>query len=79
MKAYAASRRVAGAVAAAAVALGLGLLWLVGRRPAPVAMVRCPIHGIAYDAELEICPDCAKVDGETGSAILTPTEKGEAR
>lgn len=53
MKAYAASRRVAGAVAAAAVALGLGLLWLVGRRPAPVAMVRCPIHGIAYDPHRE--------------------------
>ena len=25
-----------------------------------VPMVRCPIHGIAYDTELEICPDCAR-------------------
>jgi hypothetical protein len=79
MNASATSRLVAEAVAASAVALGLGLLWLVGRRPAPVTVVRCPIHGIAYDAELEICPDCVKLDGETGSGILTPTEKGDAR
>ena len=24
------------------------------------AIVRCPIHGIAYDEELEDCPECAK-------------------
>ncbi len=23
-------------------------------------IVRCPIHGIAYDEEREICPECAK-------------------
>jgi hypothetical protein len=23
-------------------------------------IVRCPLHGIAYDAELEECPDCAR-------------------
>jgi hypothetical protein len=79
MNAFAVSRRVAGAVAASAVALGLGLLWLAGRRPAPVAVVRCPIHGIAYDAELEICPDCAKEDSATGSGILAPTGKGDGR
>jgi hypothetical protein len=22
-------------------------------------IVQCPIHGVAYDAELEICPACA--------------------
>ena len=45
---------------AAAAGLGLGLLWLAGRRPAAVPVVRCPIHGIAYDIELEVCPDCAR-------------------
>jgi len=25
-----------------------------------MAIVRCPIHGIAYDEELEDCPECAK-------------------
>jgi hypothetical protein len=79
MNASAVSRRGAVAVAASAVALGLGLLWLAGRRPAPVAVVQCPIHGIAYDAELEVCPDCVKVDGATGSGILAPTEKGDGR
>jgi hypothetical protein len=79
MNASVTSWRVAGAVAASAVALGLGLRWLGGRRPAPVAVVRCPIHGIAYDAELEVCPDCVKVDGATGSGILAPTEKGGGR
>jgi len=23
-------------------------------------IVRCPIHGIAYDEEREACPECAK-------------------
>jgi len=35
-------------------------VWLSGRRPTAVPVVRCPIHGIAYDTELEICPDCAR-------------------
>jgi hypothetical protein len=25
-----------------------------------VLMTRCPIHGIAYDVEREVCPECAK-------------------
>jgi hypothetical protein len=32
------------------------------RRAAPIPVSRCPIHGIAFDAELEVCPDCAKTD-----------------
>ncbi len=63
MKGCAASRRVAGVAAAVTVALGWG----------------CPIHGIAYDAELEVCPDCAKVDGATGSGTLPTAEKGGVR
>jgi hypothetical protein len=52
----------AGRIATAAVlaAVGLGLFWLSGRRPTAVPVVRCPIHGIAYDTELEVCPDCAR-------------------
>jgi hypothetical protein len=30
--------------------------------------VRCPIHGIAYDTELEVCPECAKTQTVTGGA-----------
>jgi hypothetical protein len=52
--------RVAAAAVVAAAGLGLGLLWLAGPRPAAVPVVRCPIHGIAYDTELEVCPDCAR-------------------
>lgn len=48
----------AAVVATAGAALVLG--WLHRHRPASVPVVRCPIHGVAYDAELEICPDCAK-------------------
>ena len=54
-----AGRNAAAAILAAA-GLGLSLRWLAGRRPAVVPVVRCPIHGIAYDTELEICPDCAR-------------------
>jgi hypothetical protein len=25
-----------------------------------VRMIRCPAHGIAYDSEREVCPECAK-------------------
>ena len=46
--------------------LALGLLLLGGRRSAPLPVARCPIHGIAYDAELEMCPDCAKTDAAGG-------------
>jgi hypothetical protein len=52
--------RVAATAVVAAAGLGLGLLWLAGRRPAAAPIVRCPIHGIAYDTELEVCPDCAR-------------------
>lgn len=60
MSAGAPAGRVAAAAVLAVAGLGLGLLWLSGRRPAAVPIVRCPIHGIAYDTELEICPDCAR-------------------
>jgi len=52
--------QIATAAVLAAVGLGLGLLWLSGRGPTAVPVVRCPIHGIAYDTELEVCPDCAR-------------------
>ena len=52
--------RVIAAVVLAAVGVGLGLLWRSGTRAAAPPVVRCPIHGIAYDADLEICPDCAR-------------------
>jgi hypothetical protein len=66
MNVFATSGRVAAAVVLAMGGLGLGLLLLGGRRPAPLPVARCPIHGIAYDAELEICPDCAKTDAAGG-------------
>jgi hypothetical protein len=70
MSAYATSGRAAAAVALAMAGLGVGLLLLGGRRAAPLPVARCLIHGIAYDAELEICPDCAKTDaaGRNGGA-----------
>jgi hypothetical protein len=65
-------------------ALGLlaaAVAWLVaGRRRAEVDAVRaggaldiarCPLHGIAYDRELEVCPECARPvesDGGGGAA-----------
>jgi hypothetical protein len=62
MNPYVASGRVAAAVVLAVAGLGLALRWLGGRRAARIPVSRCPIHGIAFDAELEICPDCAKTD-----------------
>lgn len=53
------NRMIAAAVLAA-VGVGLGLLWQSGAQSAAPPVVRCPIHGIAYDADLEICPDCAR-------------------
>ena len=50
------------AVVIPAVGIALGLLWRYTRRPAPVPVVRCPIHGVAYDSELELCPSCAKTE-----------------
>lgn len=66
MNAYAASGRVAAAVVLAMGGLASSLLLLGGRRPTPIPVARCPIHGIAYDAELEVCPDCAKTDAAGG-------------
>ena len=60
----------AAVLATAGAALLFGLLFglLFRRRPAPVPVVRCPIHGIAYDTELEMCPECAKTQTVTGAA-----------
>jgi hypothetical protein len=66
MNAYVASGRVAASVVLAMAGLGLGLLLLGGRRSTPLPVARCPIHGIAFDAELEVCPDCAKTDAAGG-------------
>ncbi len=66
MSVCAASGRIAASVALAMGGLGLGLLLLGGRRSDPLPVARCPIHGIAHDAELEVCPDCAKTDAAGG-------------
>ncbi|MGH7366606.1 MAG: hypothetical protein ACREKQ_01000 [Candidatus Rokuibacteriota bacterium] len=71
MNACAAWGRVAAAVVLAMAGLSLGLRRRGGRGPAPIPVARCPIHGIAYDAELEVCPDCVKTDAAGG--------KGDAR
>jgi hypothetical protein len=60
-----------GRVVTAAVLATAGAALLFGlfrRRPTPVPVVRCPIHGIAYDTELEMCPECAKTQTVTGAA-----------
>jgi hypothetical protein len=48
-------------LSAATVALAT-LVWRgrAGRSAPDLQIVRCPIHGIAYDAQLEVCPECAK-------------------
>jgi putative protease len=28
--------------------------------PGGVRIVRCPVHGVAYDEEREVCPECVK-------------------
>jgi hypothetical protein len=44
----------------------------LGPRPEPTRaggrfrIVQCPMHGIAYDTELETCPECAKAIGTPG-------------
>jgi len=65
-----ASREVGMPLLAAAVAAAAAVavtLWVTRpARRAPVRpggrfdIVRCPLHGIAYDAELEECTECAK-------------------
>lgn len=66
MNACTASGRIAAAVVLAMGGLGLGLLLLGSRRATPIPVARCPIHGVAYDAELEVCPDCVKTDAAGG-------------
>lgn len=66
MNACAASGRVAAAVVLAMAGLGVGLMLRGGRRSSPLPVTRCPIHGVAYDAELEVCPDCAKTEAAGG-------------
>ncbi len=48
--------------------------------PGP-AIVRCPIHGIAYDAEKEVCPECAKAKPKPPSVALqsVPGRAGAGR
>ena len=65
MSAGARAGRITAAAILAVAGLGLGPVWLSGGRPTAVPVVRCPIHGIAYDTELEVCPDCAR----TGEAL----------
>jgi hypothetical protein len=38
-----------------------------GRGP---AIVQCPMHGIAYDTDKEVCPECAKAKPKTPSVAL---------
>lgn len=47
-------------VAAGGLAL-LGMCQNASRRGSAPPITRCPIHGIAYDVNLEVCPDCAKL------------------
>lgn len=53
-----------------AVAVAMATLVWRGRAARLVSdlqVVRCPIHGIAYDAHLEVCPECAKpASADTG-------------
>jgi len=60
MTAYARIGRVVTAAVIATSCATLALGWLRRRRPEPIPVVRCPIHGIAYDTELDICPERAK-------------------
>jgi hypothetical protein len=66
------------AVLIPAVGIALGLLWRYSRSPAPVpVVVRCPIHGVAYDSELEMCPSCAKTETAAGQDQLRPETQFE--
>lgn len=38
----------------------------VPSEPGGLTIVRCPLHGIAHDAEREMCPSCAKTRRPTG-------------
>jgi hypothetical protein len=39
-------------------------------------IARCPLHGIAYDRELEVCPDCARLDETEHRAEGVPAASG---
>jgi hypothetical protein len=66
----------------AALTLAVAVLgWLLaGRRrePEPVRaggrldIARCPLHGIAYDRELEACPECARLSEPDGGGAGAP-------
>jgi hypothetical protein len=59
--------RVTAAVLLAVTGLLLGLGWSRARQGAvPIPVMRCPIHGVAYDTELETCPECAKTAAAGG-------------
>lgn len=72
----------------AALTLAVAVLgWLrAGRRrvPEPVRaggrldIARCPLHGIAYDRELEACPECARLSEPDGGDAGAPAP-GSAR
>lgn len=34
-----------------------------------VRVTRCPVHGIAYDSERELCPECAKGPPRGGPTV----------
>jgi hypothetical protein len=42
--------------------LGGAAVWMLRRGPKPSGppIARCPVHGVAYDADLEVCPECSK-------------------
>lgn len=72
MSTYARIGRVVAAAMIATTCAALALAWLYRPDHEPVPIVRCPIHGIAYDAELEVCPECAK----TWAAATGPEHAG---
>ena len=65
--------RIAVAATLAAAVVGAAV-WLaragrgqgVTRAGGQMNIVRCPVHGISYDAELEECTECAKAGGGPG-------------
>jgi hypothetical protein len=84
MTAYARIGRVVTAAVIATSCATLAFGWLRRRHPESVPVVRCPIHGIAYDTELEICPECAKTQpatapGPAGMAAHHSETTGGAR
>lgn len=36
-----------------------------------LTIVTCPLHGIAYDAERELCPECAKAPRRPASGVAS--------